>query len=94
MSHFFTKLFIDSFLKGVGKTSGALITMFVSWQLAKITSGHDDLLSFMLGQKPSKKITDKLNEKVIEPDHEPDHEEINLEDVEDVKKYKSLFDKL
>ena len=90
MSQFFTKLFIDSFVKGVGKTSGALITMFVGWQLAKITSGHDDLLSFILGQKPSKNITDKLNKEVIEPDHE----EINLEDVENIKKYKSLFDKL
>ena len=92
MSQFFTKLFIDSFVKGVGKTSGALLTMFVGWQLAKITSGHDDLLSFILGQKPSKKITEKLEKEVIE--QELDHEEINLEDDEDVKKFKSLFDKL
>lgn len=96
MSNVFTQLFMDSFVRGVGKTSGALITMFVGWQMFKVTNGHDDFLSFLLGKRPEKRrieLQSKLNYDEQELS-EPDHEEINLEDMENEKKFKSLFDRL
>jgi hypothetical protein len=87
---------MDSFVRGVGKTSGALITMFVGWQMFKVTNGHDDFLSFLLGKRPEKRrieLQSKLNYDEQELS-EPDHEEINLEDMENEKKFKSLFDRL
>jgi hypothetical protein len=91
MSQILSQLFVDSFVRGVGKTSGTLITMFVGWQLFKVTNGHDDFLSFLLGKRPEKTIRDSE----LSPDvaHEVDHEEINLEDIQE-HKFKSLFDKL
>ena len=96
MSNVFTQLFIDSFVRGMGKTSGALITMFVGWQMFKVTNGHEDFLSFLLGKRPEKRrveLPSKLNYDEQELS-EVDHEEINLEDMENEKKFKSLFDRL
>jgi hypothetical protein len=89
---------MDSFVRGVGKTSGALITMFVGWKMFKVTNGHEDFLSFLLGKRPEKRRIE-LQSKFLDPDNEqelsePDHEEINLEDMENEKKFKSLFDRL
>lgn len=95
MSNVFTELFIGSFVRGVGKTSGALITMFVGWQMFKVTNGHEDFLSFLLGKRPEKRKIE-LPSKVIyneEDLSEVDHEEINLEDIENEKKFKTLFDR-
>ncbi len=92
----FTQLFIDSFVRGVGKTSGALITMFVGWKMFKVTNGHEDFLSFLLGKRPEKRrieLPSNLNYDEQELS-EVDHEEINLEDMETEKKFKSLFDRL
>lgn len=99
MSNILSQLFVDSFVKGVGKTSGTLITMFVGWQMFKITNGHDDFLSFLLGKRPEKRRTIQLPSEQITSDSdqessEPDHEEINLEDMDNERKFKSLFDKL
>lgn len=96
MSQILSQLFVDSFVRGVGKTSGTLITMFVGWQFFKISNGHDDFLSFLLGKKPEKRRL-TLEEKVdkdSDSSHELDHEEINLEDIQAEKKFKSLFDSL
>jgi hypothetical protein len=96
MSNMFTQLFIDSFVRGVGKTSGALITMFVGWKMFKVTNGHEDFLSFLLGKRPEKRrieLPSNLNYDEQELS-EVDHEEINLEDMETEKKFKSLFDRL
>lgn len=102
MTNVFSQLFIDSFVRGVGKTSGTLITMFVGWQMFKITNGHDDFLSFLLGKrsKKNRRAIDLHSEKT-ESEHEgqekevfeQDHEEINLEDMDSEHKFKSLFDK-
>jgi hypothetical protein len=97
MSNVLSQLFVDSFVRGVGKTSGALITMFVGWQMFKITNGHDDFLSFLLGKRPEKRRPLELRSEPAEDkdqeSSEPDHEEINLEDMDNEKKFKSLFDK-
>lgn len=98
MSNVFTQLFIDSFVRGMGKTSGTLITMFVGWQMFKVTNGHEDFLSFLLGKRPEKRRI-QLSSRFLNTDNdqelsEPDHEEINLEDMENEKKFKSLFDRL
>jgi hypothetical protein len=93
-------VFVNSFVRGVAKTTGTLITMFVGWQMFKITNGHDDLLSFIISKRPEKRRLIKLRIPVNKStDEEYDsHEEINLEDMEDMehmeKKIKSLFDKL
>jgi hypothetical protein len=94
----FTQLFIDSFVKGVGKTSGALVTIFVGWQMCKVTNVHKDFLSFLLGKRSKKRrielpsiILNTGNEQELS---EPDHEEINLEDMENEIKFKTLFDRL
>lgn len=95
MSDILRQIFAESFVRGVGKTSGTLITMFVGWQIAKVTYGHDDFLSFLMGRKPpTKPLLRSKSEDAheSESEHELDHEEINLEDMED-HKYKSLFDK-
>jgi hypothetical protein len=102
MSDVLSQLFINSFVRGVGKTSGTLITMFVGWQMFKITNGHNDLLSFMLGKRPEKRRLIKMKlpiNELLDEDSESndEHEEINLEDMEYMeteKKFKSLFDKL
>jgi hypothetical protein len=100
MSQIFSQLFAESFVRGVGKTSGALITMFVGWQMFKITNGHDDFLSFLLGKRPEKRSRSiTLNSEPAELDKvdessDSEHEEINLEDMENEIKFKSLFDKL
>lgn len=96
MSKILSQLFVESFVRGVGKTSGTLITMFVGWQMFKITNGHDDFLSFLLGKRPEKRRL--LNEsetfdKDTESLQEIDHEEVNLEDMQEEQKFKSLFDK-
>jgi hypothetical protein len=96
MSNVFTQLFIDSFVRGVGKTSGALITMFVGWQMFKVTNGHDEFLSFLLGKCHEKRRVE-LQSKFIETEQElsePDHEEINVKDMENEKKFKTLFDRV
>ncbi len=92
----FTQLFIDSFVRGVGKTSGVLITMFVGWKMFKVTNGHEDFLSFLLGKRHEKhriELPSNLNYDEQELS-EVDHEEINLEDMENEKKFKSLFGRL
>lgn len=99
MSNLFTQLFIDSFVRGVGKTSGALITMFVGWQMFKVTNGREDFLSFLLGKRPEKRRSIEVRSELSELDKEDelselDHEEVNLEDMENNKKFQSLFDKL
>ena len=99
MSNILSQLFVDSFVKGVGKTSGTLITMFVGWQMFKITNGHDDFLSFLLGKRPEKRRTLQLPSEKITSDSDQeyshtDHQEINLEDMDNERKFKSLFDKL
>jgi hypothetical protein len=91
MSDILRQIFMESFVRGVGKTSGTLITMFVGWQIAKVTYGHDDFLSFLMGRKSQEKST--ILSSTDDLDNELDHEEINLEDMEE-HKYKSLFDKL
>lgn len=96
MSDILRQIFVESFVRGIGKTSGTLITMFVGWQIAKVTYGHDDFLSFVMGKKsPRKSILEKKkeSESLEEEAEELDHEEINLEDMEQ-HKYKSLFDSL
>ena len=95
MSEILRHIFVESFVRGIGKTSGTLITMFVGWQIAKVTYGHDDFLSFVMGKKsPSKSILEKKKEtESLEEEEELDHEEINLEDMEQ-HKYKSLLDVL
>ena len=95
MSDILRQIFVESFFRGIGKTSGTLITMFVGWQIAKVTYGHDDFLSFVMGKKsPCKSILEKKKElESLEEEEELDHEEINLEDMEQ-HKYKSLFDAL
>jgi hypothetical protein len=96
----FKELFMDSFVRGVGKTSGTIVTVFIGWQMFKIISGHDDLLLFLLGKSKDKHCRHiELHSEEVElnKDQEPDHEEINLEDmvnIENEKKIKSLFDKL
>lgn len=90
MSNILRIIFIDSFVRGVGKTTGALVTMFVGWQVMKVTYGHDDLLSFMLGKKKAER--ENIQE-TLSNDQDQDHEEINLEDMEE-HKFKNLFDKL
>lgn len=98
MSQISSQLFVDSFVRGVGKTSGTLITMFVGWQVFKITNGHDDFLSFLLGKKSPKRRrslvthSDDTNSEKEQILSEPDHEEVNLEDMEN-DKFKNLFDK-
>lgn len=97
MTQILSQLFVDSFVRGVGKTSGALITMFVGWQMFKITNGHDDFLSFLLGANPKKDVNIELPSEGTELDKsqessEPDHEEVNLEDIEK-DKFKNLFDR-
>ena len=89
MSDILRQIFVESLVRGVGKTSGTLLTMFVGWQIAKVTYGHDDFLSFVMGKKSQDKtlLPPQLEQ------HELDHEEINLEDMEE-HKYKSLLDKL
>ena len=49
-----SKLFINSFIQGIGKTSGTLLTMFIGWQFFKVTHGYDDILYFFL-ENPIKK---------------------------------------
>lgn len=97
MSQILSQLFVDSFVRGVGKTSGTLITMFVGWQLFKVSNGHDDFLSFLLGKKPEKRRHHVLNDsedKDSDSSHELDHEEVNLEDMQEETRFKSLFDKI
>lgn len=98
MSNILSQLFVDSFVRGVGKTSGALITIFVGWQMFKITNGHDYFLSFLLGKRSEKRrqleLSSEPGEDKDQESSEPDHEEINLEDMDNEKKFKSLFDKL
>lgn len=91
MSNIFTELFVNAFVKGVGKTSGTVLTLFVGWQVSKFLYGHNDVISFIIGQKLNeKKITELKNE-----EYELEHEEINLEDViQEDKTFKKLFDKL
>jgi hypothetical protein len=93
MSQVFSQLLVESFVRGVGKTSGTLITMFVGWQMFKITNGHDDFLSFLLGKRSDKRRLQNKENKPTQEFSEPDHEEINLEDVKNEKQIKSLFDK-
>jgi hypothetical protein len=97
MSKILSQLFVESFVRGLGKTSGTLITMFVGWQMFKITNGHDDFLSFLLGKRPEKRRlvnkSDNNNDKDTESLEEIDHEEVNLEDMQEEQKFKSLFDK-
>jgi len=96
MSKILSQLFVESFVRGVGKTSGTLITMFVGWQMFKITNGHNDFLSFLLGKRPEKRRIVNVSEnadKDTESMHEIDHEEVNLEDMQEEQKFKSLFDK-
>jgi hypothetical protein len=96
MSKILSQLFVESFVRGLGKTSGTLITMFVGWQMFKITNGHDDFLSFLLGKRPERRrlLNESENfDKDTESSHEIDHEEVNLEDMQEEQKFKSLFDK-
>lgn len=93
MSNVFTKLFLDSFVKGAGKTSGALVTTFLGWQMFKVVSGHDNFFTFILGKRPKKCIVELPSKVVDQDESEPDHEEVNLEDMENEKKFKYLFDK-
>jgi len=95
-SEVLSNLFIESFVRGVGKTSGALVTAFVGWQMFKISYGQGDFVTFMLGKKPKKRqsIDLQLNEMIEETSLESselDHEEVNLEDMEH-HKFKKLFE--
>jgi hypothetical protein len=92
------QLFIDSFVRGVGKSSGILVTIFVGWQIFKVTNDHTDFLSFLLGKRPEKRKSIELRSELFNLDKdqylsEPDHEEVNLEDMENERKIQSLFDK-
>ena len=87
MSDVLRQVFVDSFVRGVGKTTGTLLTMFVGWQFAKLTYGHDDVLSFVMGKKSHKNLV--TNDLPLSEEHE----QIDMEDVEE-DKYKSLLDKL
>lgn len=97
MNQIFSQLFVDSFVRGVGKTSGTLVTIFVGWQMFKITNGHGDFLSFLLGANPKKtrrniELQSDTELDKTQDSSEPDHEEVNLEDMEN-DKFKNLFDR-
>jgi hypothetical protein len=81
------KELLSAFIKGVGRSSGAILTMFVGWQVVKYTNKSNDLISFIFNLNEKKSIKDKIQ--LFE-----EHEEINLEDVLDETKFKNLFDKL
>lgn len=61
----YNQLFKESFVRGVGKTTGALITMFVGLQLFKVTNEYDNYFSdlFMNYNKKSLKHTVVFNKK-------------------------------
>ena len=78
-----TQIFINSFVKGIARTSSALLTLFVGWQFVNVSNDH--FMPFFL-RSQKKKIVDPVV-------HLSEHEEINLEDVQDVNKFKKLFNK-
>lgn len=87
---FLSKLFIESFLRGIGKTSGTLITMFVGWQMFKLTNDYQDIL----GVVSTKRITDNKSE-YHEIEHD-DIEDIQVDDkeIESKNQFKTILDTL
>lgn len=75
-----SQILLNSFIKGVGKTSGAAVTLFIGWQIAKLTYGHDDLVSFLINKK--------VNDTMVVEDVDMDIVDKGEED----KLFKKLFD--
>lgn len=95
----YNQLFKESFVRGVGKTTGALITMFVGLQLFKVTNEYDNYFSylfmnynkkslkhaFIFNKKCSNNISNfHKNEKLI-VDNDND-----IDDDNDIDKYDEL----
>lgn len=48
-----SEIFMNACIKGIGKTTGAVLTMLCSWKLIKYIYGNDDIMSFIIGEKKS-----------------------------------------
>jgi hypothetical protein len=85
-----TQILFNSFTKGVGKTTGAAITLFIGWQCAKLIYGNEDFISFFVNKKQKRAID------IVDLDmHVVDTAE-TLETMEAIeskeKSFKKLFD--
>lgn len=77
-----SELFVNAFIKGIGRTTGAVFTMLVSWRLMKLIYGDN-----MLGLTPVK-IDKKTQASQL------DKSENDLQyDLLNENSFKKLFDK-
>jgi hypothetical protein len=76
-----TEIFVNACIKGIGKTTGVVLTMLFSWKLIKYVHGNDDIISFVIGEKKNLKK------------HKGYHL-VNSNDELDDEKFKDLFSKI
>lgn len=77
---FLRDIFLKSFIKSVGNTSGILVTVLLGWQALKISRKALSYNSNIIKElEDSEKVNDFLSDSVVK---------------EEIKNFKVLFDKL